>query len=137
MLLADLAAGEDNHWLDLYDARRVKPLAGAKEFLKENLHVAADLVGGYLARRPTSVAALQPGEGAVLTRNGKRIAAYRDMDGQLHAHSAICTHMGCVLGWNHTDRTWDCPCHGSRFGTDGDVIHGPAVTPLKREDIEE
>jgi glycine/D-amino acid oxidase-like deaminating enzyme/nitrite reductase/ring-hydroxylating ferredoxin subunit len=137
MLLADLAAGEDNHWLDLYDARRVKPLAGAKEFLKENLHVAADLVGGYLARRPTSVAALQPGEGAVLTRSGKRIAAYRDMDGKVHAHSAICTHMGCVLGWNHTDRTWDCPCHGSRFGTDGDVIHGPAVTPLRREETEE
>jgi glycine/D-amino acid oxidase-like deaminating enzyme/nitrite reductase/ring-hydroxylating ferredoxin subunit len=137
MLLADLAAGEDNPWHEVFDARRVKPLASAREFLKENLHVAADLAGGYLARRPTTVAALEPGEGAVIAMNGKRIAAYRGEAGTLHAHSAICTHMGCVLGWNRTDRTWDCPCHGSRYDVDGEVLHGPAVTALKKEDAGE
>jgi Rieske Fe-S protein len=62
--------------------------------------------------------------------DGETVAGYRDDGGQLHAVSAACTHMGCIVGWNETDRTWDCPCHGSRFELDGSVIHGPAVTPL-------
>jgi glycine/D-amino acid oxidase-like deaminating enzyme/nitrite reductase/ring-hydroxylating ferredoxin subunit len=134
MLAADLAAGRDNPWTELFDARRISPVAGAREFLKENIHVAADLVGGLFASRPSTLEALAPGEAAVIAREGKRIAAFRDMEGRIHAFSAICTHMGCVLGWNRTDRTWDCPCHGSRFGIDGEVIHGPAVTPLEKKD---
>ena len=135
MLLADLAAGRETPWHELYDARRVKPAASAMEFVKENLLVAKDLVGGYLARRPKSLVELAPGQGAVMNIDGRRIAAYRAEDGRIQALSAACTHMGCILGWNGTDRTWDCPCHGSRFDLEGQVLHGPAVTPLKREDI--
>jgi glycine/D-amino acid oxidase-like deaminating enzyme/nitrite reductase/ring-hydroxylating ferredoxin subunit len=131
MLLADLATGRDNPWLSLFDARRVKPIAGGPEFVKNNAEVAADLVGGYLARKPSDPEALAPGEAAVFKVDGDNVAAYRDPKGKLHAVSAVCTHMGCIVGWNETDRSWDCPCHGSRFGMDGDVIHGPAVEPLR------
>jgi Rieske Fe-S protein len=73
---------------------------------------------------------LAPGDAAILKIGGDNIAAYRDEDGTVHAVSAVCSHMGCIVGWNETDRTWDCPCHGSRFELDGTVLHGPATRPL-------
>ena len=131
LLLADLITGRDNPWADFYDARRIKPLAGAKEFARGNAEVASDLVGGWLSHKPKSFAELAPGEAAILKVDGHNVAGYRDDKGAIHAVSAVCTHMGCIVGWNETDRTWDCPCHGSRFALDGEVIHGPAVTALK------
>jgi glycine/D-amino acid oxidase-like deaminating enzyme/nitrite reductase/ring-hydroxylating ferredoxin subunit len=130
MLLADLLTGRANPWLDLFDATRIKPLAGAGEFVKGNAEVASHLVGGYLARKPDSFDALDAGEAAILKIDGDNVAGYRDEGGRLHAVSAVCTHMGCIVGWNENDRTWDCPCHGSRFALDGEVIHGPAVKAL-------
>lgn len=132
ILLADLITGRDNRWLDLFDARRIKPIAGAKEFAKGAAGVAANLTGGLLGSKPDDLAALRPGEAAILKIEGENIAAFRDEKGAVHAVSATCTHMGCTLGWNETDRSWDCPCHGSRFTCDGNVIHGPAVNPLAR-----
>lgn len=131
MIIADLAAGRNNPWLELLDARRA-PLAGGKDFVKENAGVAAHLVGGYVSRKPKSYDDLQAGDAAILNIDGDKVAAFRDEQGQVHALSAACTHMGCLLGWNVTDRTWDCPCHGSRFALSGEVLHGPAVAPLKR-----
>lgn len=130
MIIADLAEGRSNRWLDLFDARRIKPVAGAKSFVTGNVKVAADLVGGRLARKPDSYAELGRGEAAVVKVDSKNVAAFRDEDGRLHAVSAVCTHMGCLVGWNETDSTWDCPCHGSRFDRRGEVVHGPAVTAL-------
>ena len=130
ILLADLVAGRDNPWLGLYDATRIKPIAGAVEFAKGNAEVAGHLIGGYLSRKPKEYDALAPGEAALLKIEGSNVAAYRDEAGAVHAVSAVCTHMGCLVGWNGTDRTWDCPCHGSRFDLAGEVIHGPAVEPL-------
>ncbi|QAY77732.1 FAD-dependent oxidoreductase [Sphingosinicella sp. BN140058] len=131
MILADLATGKDGHaWLDIFDATRVKPMAGGGEFVKENLSVAAHLVGGYLASKPKSFEALAPGQAAVMKIDGDNVAAFKDETGTVHAVSAVCTHMGCLVGWNETDRTWDCPCHGSRFELSGRVIHGPATRPL-------
>ena len=130
MLIADLVAGRDNPWLDLFDSTRIKPVAGGAEFVKGTAEVASHLVGGYLASKPKSFADLAPGEGAVLKLDGHNVAGFRDEEGAVHAVSAVCTHMGCLVGWNATDRTWDCPCHGSRFALDGGVIHGPAVKPL-------
>lgn len=130
MMIADLAAGRDNDWLAMFDSTRLKPVAGAGKFAKENLEVAAHLAGGYLSRKPRSFDALEPGEAAVMKIDGDNVAAFRDEDGKVHAVSAVCTHMGCLVGWNATDRTWDCPCHGSRFELSGEVIHGPATQPL-------
>jgi len=111
-------------------ADRVKPVAGAMEFAKENLSVAAHLVSGYLSRKPKDYDALEPGHAAIMKVDGEDVAAFKDEQGKVHAVSAVCTHMGCLVGWNATDRTWDCPCHGSRFELSGQVIHGPATAPL-------
>jgi Rieske Fe-S protein len=73
---------------------------------------------------------LKPGEGKVLKLNGEKIAAYRDADGKVTKHSAVCTHLGCIVRWNQAEETWDCPCHGSRFDPKGKVISGPAEAPL-------
>jgi glycine/D-amino acid oxidase-like deaminating enzyme/nitrite reductase/ring-hydroxylating ferredoxin subunit len=130
MVLADLAQGRENPWTQLFDARRVKPVAGGPKFVKENLGIAAHLVSGYLSRRPKSFDELASGDAAIMEIDGKRIAAFKDENGVVHAVSAVCSHMGCIVGWNETDRTWDCPCHGSRFELSGEVLHGPATRPL-------
>jgi glycine/D-amino acid oxidase-like deaminating enzyme/nitrite reductase/ring-hydroxylating ferredoxin subunit len=133
-LLADLIAGRPNPLADLYDPGRVGPVAPkAKSFVKENAAVAKELVAGYLS--PGDVASvddLGPGAAAVVRTGLSKTAAYRDEDGVLHAVSARCTHLGCIVGWNAAERSWDCPCHGSRFGVDGEVLQGPAVEPLGR-----
>ena len=131
MMIADLVTDRENPWLDLYDALRIKPVAGGREFLKGGADVASHLVSGYFGPKRHSFDELRPGEAAILRIDGQNVAGYRDEAGALHAVSAACTHMGCVVGWNETDRSWDCPCHGSRFTMTGEVIHGPAVKPLK------
>jgi glycine/D-amino acid oxidase-like deaminating enzyme/nitrite reductase/ring-hydroxylating ferredoxin subunit len=135
MLLADMITDRDNPWLDLFDATRIKPIASAGEFVKGNAEVAAHLVTGYLAQKRHSFDELESGEAAILKIGGRNVAGYRDEEGKLHAVSAVCTHMGCILGWNETDRSWDCPCHGSRFALDGEVIHGPAVKALAKAQV--
>jgi glycine/D-amino acid oxidase-like deaminating enzyme/nitrite reductase/ring-hydroxylating ferredoxin subunit len=130
MIIADLATGKENRWTEMFDAARIKPVAGGGEFAKENADVAAHLVSGYLSRKPKSFDELAPGDAAIMKIDGDNVAAFRDEQGQVHAVSAVCTHMGCIVGWNATDRTWDCPCHGSRFELSGEVIHGPATKPL-------
>lgn len=88
--------------------------------------------------RPEALAPadIAPGQAVVISADGDRVAAYRDDDGGLHAVSAVCTHMGCVVDWNAGERTWDCACHGSRFDLDGHVIHGPAKRDLEGKRIE-
>jgi Rieske Fe-S protein len=81
------------------------------------------------------VDALPPGEGALVRVGGDRLAVYRDEAGALHAVSSRCTHLGCLVSFNAAERAWECPCHGSRFDTDGKVIQGPATKPLERRDI--
>jgi Rieske Fe-S protein len=79
----------------------------------------------------SSVDEIENGEGAILRDGASKIAVYRDEDGMLHKRSAVCTHMGCIVRFNSAEKTWDCPCHGSRFGVDGHVINTPAMSPLE------
>lgn len=132
MMIRDLVIGRDNPWLELFNAKRIKPLAGAGKLLKESAGVAANLLKGHLGRHADGLEDLAAGEADVRKIDGKKVAVFRDEQQQLHMVSAVCTHMGCLVGWNNTDRTWDCACHGSRFALDGSVIHGPAVKPLRR-----
>jgi Rieske Fe-S protein len=135
LLLADLILGRENPWASLFDAKRLKPLASAPTFLKENASVARHFVGDRLDRGESGdPAQLAPGEGRLLRLNGRKTAAYRDEGGRLHALSPACTHMGCHVTWNPAERSWDCPCHGSRFAGDGTVIQGPATRDLERRD---
>ena len=92
--------------------------------------MAGELVSGLFSRKPKSTDDLEPGQGAVLKLDKGDMAVFRDDNGKLHIVSAACTHLGCIVGWNPTDKTWDCPCHGSRFDFTGAVIAGPAVNPL-------
>lgn len=134
-ILADLLLGYDNPWTDLFDASRLKPVSGGPSFLKENFKVAKHFAEGRLFNKPPGEAALKPGEGVILDQDGERIAVSKDGDGRLHAVSATCTHLGCLVGWNPIDGTWDCPCHGSRFERDGSVLSGPATDPLERRTL--
>jgi Rieske Fe-S protein len=135
MIVSDTILGRPNPYADLYDATRIKPIAAAVDYVKENLAFPARLVTDRLTslnadERP--VQSLRPGEGGVFTSDEGKIAVCRDKTGVVHACSAVCTHLGCDVAWNASEQTWDCPCHGSRFSPDGTVINGPAVSDLRR-----
>jgi glycine/D-amino acid oxidase-like deaminating enzyme/nitrite reductase/ring-hydroxylating ferredoxin subunit len=130
ILLTDLIVGRSSPWAALYDPAR-KMLRAPIEYAKENLNVAAQYVEDYLGSGDVDSAdQLPPGQGAVLRRGLSKIAAYRDYDGVLHEHSAVCPHLGCIVTFDDIEKTWDCPCHGSRFDRYGRVIVGPANRDL-------
>jgi glycine/D-amino acid oxidase-like deaminating enzyme/nitrite reductase/ring-hydroxylating ferredoxin subunit len=130
ILITDLIAGRENPWAKLYDPSRITVSAG-KDFLRENVNVAVQYADWMKPSDIGSLDHLFPGEGAVVRRGLKRVAAYRDESGQLHERSATCPHLGCVVDWNRHEKSWDCPCHGSRFAAaDGRVLNGPAVSGL-------
>lgn len=131
MLIPDLIAGRPNEWEDLYDPSRIT-LGAAKEFVRHNLK-AGEHYGEWIGGESGEIASLAAGSGTVVRRDGKPIAVFRDESGQLHERSAVCTHLGCIVHWNSSEVSWDCPCHGSRFGPDGKVLNGPAVNGLKEE----
>jgi Rieske Fe-S protein len=138
LLLADLALGRTAMWAELFDPNRFTPLASARRLVTENAQVAARFVGDRLGKGETrSLDGLAPGEGAIVEHDGEKVAASRDADGTLLAVSARCTHLGCLVTWNGAERSWDCPCHGSRFAPDGGVIEGPAVHRLERKPLED
>jgi Rieske Fe-S protein len=134
MLITDLVLGRANPWAALYAPTRKSLAADAvKEWIAENADVArqyADLLPGVGtdARTPASLAV---GEGIVLQRGMAKVAVCRTDTGELVERSASCTHLGCVVRWNTLERSWDCPCHGSRFAPDGTVLNGPAIAALK------
>lgn len=131
MLLTDLVLGRENPWAKLYEPTR-RTLRAASTFVRANMHVArhyGEWITG-VPGQPETEAEIAPGSGAVLRRDAKPVAVFRDLDGALHECSAVCTHLGCIVHWNDAEKVWDCPCHGSRFGPHGEVIHGPANAPL-------
>ena len=131
ILITDLITERENPWASLYDPSRVSLKASsALEFAKENLNVAAQYRDYVTPGEVSSTAEIPPGSGAIIRRGTHKIAAYRDESGTVHERSAVCTHMYCIVDWNSTEKTWDCPCHGSRFDPMGQVVNGPAVAPL-------
>ena len=131
MLITDAIGQRRNPWAGLFSTTRVKPFAAAPKFLTENTRVAARMVGDrVLSLKQPDITDLAPGEGGIVNSCGKKVAGYRDEDGQLHAVSSACTHLGCQVAWNGAERTWDCPCHASRFTVDGEILNGPATRPL-------
>jgi Rieske Fe-S protein len=134
MLLTDLVAGRKNEWAEVYDPSR-KTLSAVGEFARENLNVAAQYTDLVTPGEVESARNIRRERGAVLRRGLTKSAVYRNSDGKLEEHSAICPHLGCVVRWNSGEKTWDCPCHGSRYHRDGHVINGPANRGLA--DVEE
>lgn len=126
-ILADLCEERENAWASQFDASR-HSLSGIGELASNAAGFVHELVGNH-AHKPPTAATANAAEGDIVDLGGRAVGLYRN-GGELRAVSAVCTHMGCLVGWNPVDRTWDCPCHGSRFREDGRVVHGPATEPL-------
>ena len=136
LLLADLVQGVETPYEELFDPRRVNPVASAKTFLSLQLDAVKGLLGETLKPAEVdSVDEIEPGEGAIARVDGDKTAVYRDEAGVLHGVSPRCTHLGCFLHFNNAEKSWDCPCHGSRFDADGAVLQGPANRPLERRAV--
>lgn len=131
-MISDQIQGKDNPYTELYDPSRFKANPTIKNFIAMNANVAKEFVAGKLEIVHRKASELKPDEGAVVRHDGKRAGGYRDPEGKLHLVDTTCTHMGCECEWNEAERSWDCPCHGSRFSYDGKVFEGPATTPLKK-----
>jgi glycine/D-amino acid oxidase-like deaminating enzyme/nitrite reductase/ring-hydroxylating ferredoxin subunit len=129
ILLSDLIMGRENPWTEVYDPSR-KPVRGLAEFIKENANVAAQYADWLKGGDVASAEEIPLGEGAVLRDGASKQAVYKADDGRLHAMTAVCTHLGCIVKWNSAEKSWDCPCHGSRFDAFGKVINGPATKEL-------
>jgi glycine/D-amino acid oxidase-like deaminating enzyme/nitrite reductase/ring-hydroxylating ferredoxin subunit len=127
-LLRNEITGRRSPWASAYDPRRLRR-AELSGLVRESAGVALRFFGDRVTKRSLS-RGLAPGEGKVVDDRGRQLALARDLEGGLHAISARCTHLGCIVAYNADDRTWDCPCHGSRFALDGRVLEGPAVSPL-------
>jgi len=136
MIIADLILGRSNPWSSLFDPSRVRPIASGRQIIGENVNAVKEFVSGLvLAPKERDIAVLPVGEGMKMVIDKKEVAVYRDEDGTVHAVSPVCTHMACTVNWNNAEKTWDCPCHGSRYTYDGKVIHGPAVRNLRKRSL--
>lgn len=133
LMLTDQVLGEPNPYAAVFNPTRTKMKAvDAASFIKDNAAVAKELVKGKLKMPSKTVENLKNDEGALVKLGNKKAGGYRDKYGQVHLVNTTCTHMGCEVGWNNAERSWDCPCHGSRFSYSGEVLEGPAVKPLKK-----
>jgi glycine/D-amino acid oxidase-like deaminating enzyme/nitrite reductase/ring-hydroxylating ferredoxin subunit len=131
LMISDAILERSNPWIELFDPGRKALTRGLWDYLRENVDYPYYLIRDRFAGAEAKpLRAVRRGQGTVIERNGAKVAAYRDRAGAVTLRSAVCTHMGCTVGWNTAERTWDCPCHGSRFKPTGEVISGPAEAPL-------
>jgi glycine/D-amino acid oxidase-like deaminating enzyme/nitrite reductase/ring-hydroxylating ferredoxin subunit len=136
MILTDLIRGGESPWTPVFDPQRFKPLASAGELLKQAGTVARAFVGARIGVPREELSAVGRGEGKVIAVDGQKVGVFRDPDGRLHGVNPTCTHMACIVSFNDAEKTWDCPCHGSRYSVDGEVLHAPAIEGLPRIDLE-
>ena len=131
MIITDSIRGIPNRWQELYSPSRIT-LSTAIDFLK----VAGNMAAQYMdwIGRPDlqNIADLEPGQGGVLSHGIRKIAVYRDYDNKLSAFNAVCPHLGCIVQWNNDEKSFDCPCHGSRFTHEGKVVNGPSIENLRK-----
>ena len=136
MVIADQIVLGQSRFTQLFDPTRIKPIASAKLFIAENADFPKHLIQDRMPHPgPEALPTIPAGEGQVLSFRGQRLAVYRNANGELSALSPVCTHLGCLVHWNSTEKSWDCPCHGSRFDPHGRVLNGPAVTALEARPI--
>ena len=136
MLLKNLIIYNSAQWQDVYDPSR-KPISATMNFISENVTAIKNFAEYLMPSEIESADALKPGQGGILRKGMEKIAVCRTKDGELHASSALCTHLGCHIHWNSTEQCWDCPCHGSQFAPDGSVLAGPAIAPLAKTSLPE
>ena len=129
-LLRDQILGQENAWTELFSPQRFTPAASASALVENSVHAVRDLTRELLAPARGAAAALPPDHGGVVELDGRKLGVYKAPDGTLYAVEARCPHMGCQLEWNPDEKSWGCPCHGSRFDLGGRLLSGPAQTDL-------
>ena len=135
-IIADDLTGVENRWAKTYQSKRFNPVKGGASFIEENVNVAKQYLKDYVVPgHSEKLQDIQQGEGRVVKIRGEKTAVSVDENNQLKAVSPACTHLGCVVHWNRLDQSWDCPCHGSRFDPEGEVIEGPAIAALEKKGI--
>jgi glycine/D-amino acid oxidase-like deaminating enzyme/nitrite reductase/ring-hydroxylating ferredoxin subunit len=132
--LAEQILGRENPWKNVYDATRLPPLSTAPDYLAENKDYPICLVTDRFTKT-VGADEIEANQGGIVYSHGEKVAVFRDTNGELHAFSPVCPHLGCYVRWNLAERTWDCPCHGSRFSCQGQVLNGPAVSNLRQIDL--
>jgi glycine/D-amino acid oxidase-like deaminating enzyme/nitrite reductase/ring-hydroxylating ferredoxin subunit len=132
LAIAPLILGEDSRFAPVFDPSRksLSALSSVEEFVREQAGSAKNMLEHLTPSEISSADDLKPGEGGLMRRGLKKVAVYKGEDGQVIERSAVCTHLGCIVHWNGFEKCWDCPCHGSQFAPDGQVLNGPAVKPL-------
>lgn len=136
-VLKSIILKEENPWIELFSPSRIKPIAGFKSFVEHNADVLKEVLSKFFSSDSSKgFADVAPLEGKVLDIDGKKVGVYKDVHGSVHAVHAACTHMGCNVAWNQTEKSWDCPCHGARYSVDGTVLNGPADRDLEYINVE-
>ncbi|MFD0893760.1 FAD-dependent oxidoreductase [Luteolibacter ambystomatis] len=135
LMACDAITGKENRWAELFSPDR-KSFLSLPDYVRENVDFPVCMITDRIGKLPTDPHALSSGCGALMEIDGERSAVYRDKDGKIHILEAVCPHLGCIVRWNEAEATWDCPCHGSRFTGEGELIAGPAEKglPLRRCD---
>ena len=137
-LLTDLIMEKENAFAALFNPHRIKPVAGFTNFVKEATDVVAEFVSGHFSsEKMNALVDLAPGEAKIIKYEGTKLAIYKDENGVAHALNPVCTHAKCIVDWNSTEKTWDCPCHGARYNIDGEVLTGPAKKDLQKISLNE
>jgi glycine/D-amino acid oxidase-like deaminating enzyme/nitrite reductase/ring-hydroxylating ferredoxin subunit len=135
-VLTDLITKGDSEYKDLFSPSRIKPIAGFAAFMQENADVVKEfVVKRFSSEKITGLSELAHGEGKVVKFEGETVALYKDEKGKVHALNPVCTHAKCIVGWNSSEKTWDCPCHGARYNVDGEVLTGPARKELQKIEL--
>lgn len=135
-IITDRILGNDNPYSDLFTPSRFQADPSVRKFARMNADVAKHLISGKLEYTNDNIKDLEPDDATVTRIKGKRTGVYKSQDNQLYAIDTTCKHLGCEVNWNSGDRTWDCPCHGSRYSYNGEVIEGPAKEPLNKVELE-
>ncbi len=130
VILDDLINGRENKWASLYDPKRIT-MKTAPEFISEGLNAVIQYIDIFTPPEAAYISEIPAGSGAIMDLGSGKQAVYKDIDGRIYWFSALCPHLKCVVNWNKLEKTWDCPCHGSRFSAKGKIINGPALSDLK------
>jgi Rieske Fe-S protein len=138
LALTELIVKGESKYEKLFNPNRIKPVAGFESFVKEAADVVAKFIGDRFSKvKIKELGEIAHGEAKVVKYEGNSIALYKDEKGGLHAVNPACSHINCIVGWNSAEKTWDCPCHGSRFSMDGEVLSAPARKDLEKINLEE
>lgn len=136
-IVSDEILGKKNPYAELFTATRMKPVENRGEVKNMLVDSARTIVGRRLEKVDITLADIANGSGGIVAYKGEKVGVYRTDTGEIYAVKPVCTHLGCLLNWNEADKTWDCPCHGSRFSYDGKNLYDPAIEPLEKVDIQE